>query len=263
MAINLYQVDAFTNKLFGGNPAAVCPLEKWLDDQTMQNIAMENNLSETAFFVENKGKFHIRWFTPNKEVDLCGHATLATAHVIYNHLHHQSDEIHFDSKSGILKVKKHADSLVLDFPADEIQETETPQTLIDVIGGEQPKITFKGVSDYMMVIESEAQLRALWPDFKLLKEVEARGLIITAPGDKVDFVSRCFYPAYGIDEDPVTGSAHTTLTPYWAMKLGKNELKARQLSDRGGELICRLKNDRVELVGNAVTYLTGQISTPV
>lgn len=260
MEIQLYQVDAFTSKLFGGNPAAVCPLEKWLDDDIMQNIAMENNLSETAFFVKNDRGFQIRWFTPNKEVDLCGHATLATAHVIFNHLGVDEDQINFDSKSGILKVNKRGGSLVLDFPADEIKEVETPPILIDVIGGELPKTAHRGVSDYMLVIESEAQLKALWPDFKLLKEVEARGLIITAPGDEVDFVSRCFYPAYGIDEDPVTGSAHTTLTPYWSKRLGKSVMNAKQISERGGELKCRLINERVELEGNAVTYLKGSIT---
>ncbi len=257
MKIPIYQVDAFTRKLFSGNPAAVCPLESWLPVATMQKIAMENNLSETAFFVDEGDTYGLRWFTPTVEVDLCGHATLATAHVLFNHLNYDGDEITFSTKSGLLTVKKSGDALLMNFPADEMPETDPPDVLFDGLGLRSDKV-FRS-DDYMVVLDNEYDVADLTPDFRLLSEVDARGIIVTAPGIDVDFVSRFFGPQSGVDEDPVTGSAHTKLTPYWAKVLGKNKLTARQISDRGGDLICELKGDRVELQGHAVSYLSGEI----
>ncbi|MTI22983.1 PhzF family phenazine biosynthesis protein [Fulvivirga sp. RKSG066] len=261
MKTPIYQVDAFTSELFGGNPAAVCPLKKWLSDDLMQNIAGENNLSETAFFVKTDDGFHLRWFTPNTEVDLCGHATLATAHVIFNHLGYDQDEIQFESKSGLLTVSKQSGKMTLNFPADNLKQIEITDAIIEGLGI-RPKKGFNGVSDMLFIVESESEVRALHPDFGVLGALDRRGIIVSAPGDDVDFVSRCFYPACGIDEDPVTGSAHTTMVPYWAKTLGKTDLKAQQLSQRGGQIDCKLESDRVLLTGAAVTYLEGQISIP-
>ncbi|MEP2773969.1 MAG: PhzF family phenazine biosynthesis protein [Fulvivirga sp.] len=255
----IYQVDAFASKLFTGNPAAVCPLEEWLPDETLQAIAEENNLSETAYFVKNSDHFHIRWFTPNSEVDLCGHATLAAAHVIFNHLGYTEELINFQCRSGKLMVKKSGESLKMNFPADEIKPLKSFEELSQALGIEV-KEAYQGVSDIMVVIESEDMLVKLKPDFRALKQASKRGVIVTAKGDNVDFVSRCFYPAVGIDEDPVTGSAHTTMTPYWAKRLEKNDLVAIQLSSRSGKVHCTLLNDRVELSGQAITYLEGTIS---
>jgi PhzF family phenazine biosynthesis protein len=259
MSIKLYQVDAFTDTVFHGNPAAVCILDDWLDDQLMQHIAMENNLSETAFAVHKNNQFHIRWFTPVKEVDLCGHATLATAHVLFTHHHYPHNEITFKSKRhGILKVRREGTDLTLDFPADTIKKAPPPPGLIKSIG-KKPRETWKGNTDYLLIYQNEHDIRTITPNYHLLRQVNARGTIITAPGETSDFVSRFFAPQVGINEDPVTGSAHTTLIPYWAQKLKKKELSAIQLSQRQGTLKCRLTDDRVYISGKAKTYLTGEI----
>ncbi len=254
----IYQVDAFASKLFTGNPAAVCPLAAWLPDQVLQAIAEENNLSETAFFVRKDDHYHLRWFTPTKEVDLCGHATLAASHVIFNHLDYASDLINFQCRSGHLQVKKKGELLSMNFPADELTTVGSNPTLIEALGVEAKEI-YEGVSDIMVVIDNEETLLKLTPDFRQLKNLAYRGIIVTAPGAEVDFVSRCFYPAVGIDEDPVTGSAHTTMTPYWAKRLSKHSLKAKQLSKRGGHIACTLMDDRVELTGGAITFLKGEM----
>ena len=257
MELSLFQVDAFTSKRFGGNPAAICPLDSWLSDEQMQTIAQENNLSETAFFVKNGSSYDLRWFTPAIEVDLCGHATLATAHTLFEHLGYDQPILTFQTKSGKLTVEKRNDKLVMNFPNQKPQPTETPANLIEGLG-KKPLEVLRSV-DYFVVYENEAEVASLNPNFFLLNEVDTRGIIATAPGDEVDFVSRFFGPRAGINEDPVTGSAHCALTPYWAEKLGKNELTAKQISERVGDLLCTLKGDRVELAGNAVTYMKGSI----
>lgn len=259
--MKIYQVDAFSNELFSGNPAAVCPLEEWLPYELMQSIATENNLSETAFFISNGNDFELRWFTPNTEVELCGHATLATAHVLWEHLGFQGNEIHFKTRfSGDLSVTKNEKLLTLNFPKDDIQETDIPAALIPALGGAIPEDLFKGKTDYLLIFENQAEIENIQPDFQKIMEVDARGIIVSAPGNEVDFVSRFFAPKAGVPEDPVTGSAHTSLTPYWSKILGKTEnLTARQLSKRGGNLICSLKGDRVLIRGEAKTYLIGEI----
>jgi PhzF family phenazine biosynthesis protein len=259
MNLKIYQLDAFTDKVFGGNPAAVVPLTKWLSDEIMQKIALENNLAETAFYVLEGDKYHIRWFTPTVEVDLCGHATLATSYQIFHYENYPKSIIEFTSRSGILKVEKQGDLLELDFPMDKLSTVETPQALIDSLGI-TPRETFKGLTDYMLVFDSEAQIKAFKPDFKKMAEVDCRGVIVTARGIEVDFVSRFFGPNSGGDEDPVTGSAHTSLAPYWAKILGKNEFNARQISSRGGELTCKLMGDRVKIAGKVAPYLVGEIT---
>lgn len=258
-SLPIYQVDAFTSDLFGGNPAAVCPLQRWLPQETMQNIASENNLSETAFLVPSAGGYQIRWFTPRLEVDLCGHATLASALVIFNELGHTNSEIEFYSKSGPLLVKRDQDLIVLDFPADPPQVCSPPPGLLKALDVD-PLEVLKGATDYLILLENESSIIATAPNFSLLSQLEARGVIISAPGDQVDFVSRFFAPACGIDEDPVTGSAHCTLTPYWSQKLNKEVLLAHQLSPRKGVLQCTLKGDRVLLSGQAVLYMKGTIT---
>ncbi len=261
MESTLYQIDAFTNRLFAGNPAAVCPLKKWLPDATMQAIALENNLSETAFFVPENDEFAIRWFTPVTEVNLCGHATLASAYVIFNYLQPERKTVTFHSASGPLHIKKSKKQLRMDFPALPVTPCNIPQPMLD---GLNIKPTAACASkDYLAIFESEEQIRALKPNFKILSQLDRRGLIVTAPGDKVDFVSRFFVPNAGVSEDPVTGSAHCALTPYWAKRLNKTKFKARQLSQRGGELRCELHGNRVYLFGNAVPYLIGKINIDV
>jgi PhzF family phenazine biosynthesis protein len=228
----------------------------------MQQIAMENNLSETAFTVKKEHTYHIRWFTPKTEVDLCGHATLATAHILFTHYQVAGRELRFYSRhSGLLKVRKEKDALTLDFPADPVKKTIPPKGLIRSLG-KTPKEIWKGKTDYLLVYGTEQDIRSIQPDFHQLKQVDARGVIITAPGDHCDFVSRFFAPQVGIDEDPVTGSAHTTLTPYWTDRLNKKRLTARQLSKRQGNLHCRMEHDRVLISGNAITYLQGNIILP-
>ncbi|MBN1861037.1 MAG: PhzF family phenazine biosynthesis protein [Candidatus Thermoplasmatota archaeon] len=259
MTIRLYQVDAFTSTVFHGNPAAVCILEKWLDEYTMQHIAMENNLSETAFAIKNDDHYDIRWFTPTTEVDLCGHATLATAHVLFTHLQYHGDEIRFITRDrGVLKVRKEKNILTMDFPADHIATAPPPKGLITSIG-KKPQEIWKGKTDYLLVYPTEHDIQMITPNFDKLSKVNARGIIITAPGNACDFVSRFFAPTVGINEDPVTGSAHTTLTPYWATRLHKTELFAQQLSKRHGTLNCTIHDDRVIISGNATTYLIADI----
>lgn len=259
MKLRLYQVDAFTDRLFGGNPAAVCPLEAWLPDGQMQQIAAENNLAETAFYVRTGAGLEIRWFTPTVEVDLCGHATLAAAYVVFEYDRLAGDEVEFASKSGPLKVRREGGLLVLDFPADPVEPVAVPQLLIEALGRE-PIETYKGKTDYLVVYGAEEHVARLAPDACDLAMVPARGIIVTAPGREVDFVSRFFAPQVGVPEDPVTGSAHTTLTPYWSARLGKVELTAVQLSKRQGRLRCRLAGRRVEIAGHAVPYLEGTIT---
>jgi PhzF family phenazine biosynthesis protein len=258
MNVRIFQIDAFTDKLFHGNPAAVCPLSDWLATEQMQQIAMENNQAETAFFVRGKDRHEIRWFTPAVEVDLCGHATLATAYVIFHFDSFPGSVIEFNSRSGLLTVRKDGDLLTLNFPADKLEKTPVPDDLIAGIGLE-PIETYKGRDDYMLVYASAREIESLKPDMSLLARVPARGIIATAPGRDVDFVSRFFAPRVGIPEDPVTGSAHTTLAPFWAARLGKQELTAQQLSKRRGWLRCKVVDDRVEISGHARVYMAGQI----
>lgn len=259
MNIKIYQADAFTDKLFGGNPAAVCVLDKWLDDSLMQNIALENNLSETAFLVKQNDVYEIRWFTPTVEVDLCGHATLASSHILFSFFEKEKTEMVFNShRSGILKVRKNNGKLTLDFPVDTFHKVEHHIKLYESIGIDANEC-YLGKTDYMLVYNSEEEIKNIIPDFSKMMKLDVRGVIVTAKGNEVDFVSRFFGPQVGVNEDPVTGSAHTSLTPYWADKLGKNKLTAVQLSDRKGYLECELKGDRVEISGNAVTYLKGEI----
>lgn len=258
MELALYYIDAFASKLFEGNPAAVCPLQKWLPDEIMQKIALENNLSETAFFVPKDDGFHIRWFTPTNEVDLCGHATLATAFVIFNILDYDQNIIEFDSKSGLLKVIKDDDNLILDFPAQPPTPCETPQEIINALN--ITPIECLESEDFIAVLNDESDVQSVEPDFEELKKLGLRGVIITAQSKKYDFVARCFFPGLGIQEDPVTGSAYTQLAPYWAAKLGKDLFNVKQLSARGGELICELYKDRVLISGKAVKYMEGKIN---
>jgi predicted PhzF superfamily epimerase YddE/YHI9 len=249
-----YHVDAFASKVFAGNPAGVCPLEQWLSERILQAMAAEHHLAETAFFVaERSGRYRLRWFTPEIEVDLCGHATLATAHVLWNHLDFRDDQIEFETQSGTLRVTREKDLLALDFPSRPPKAAKPPPWL----GG---TTSFLQARDAMIVLESEEAVKAFYPDFKLLAQLDGLGVIVTAPGDKVDFVSRFFAPKAGIPEDPVTGSAHCTLIPYWSARLGKQRLHARQLSPRGGDLFCALHDERVSIAGYAVTYLEGRIT---
>ncbi len=257
MKILQFQVDAFTDRLFAGNPAAVCPLDSWLDDELLQAIAEENNLSETAYFVPCERGFELRWFTPTTEVKLCGHATLATAHVLFRHLGYDQPEILFETLSGDLRVSREGSLLTLDFPARPVEAVAAPEALLRGLGVE-PVEVWAG-DDYMAVLDSEARVRELSPDLAQLVRLDRRAVMVTAPGDHCDFVSRFFAPKQGIPEDPVTGSAHCTLTPYWAQKLGKTTLSARQLSRRGGDIQCRLEGDRVFLSGRAVTFLVGEL----
>lgn len=259
MELQLYQVAAFTDVQFGGNPAAVVPLAAWLDDSLMQNIAAENNLSETAFFVPvASGEWHIRWFTPAVEVPLCGHATLASAAVIREMLGHSQWPISFRSASGPLAVDFDEGSYVLDFPANKPTPVELPQGFAAALGQEVLE-SYIANDIYMVVLKDEATVASLQPDFAALSERTEHGVIATAAGDSVDFVSRFFAPAIGIDEDPVTGAAHCVLTPYWSMRLDKTKLGARQISRREGTLECEDRGDRVSLRGRAVFFLSGQI----
>lgn len=261
MRLPLYQVDAFTGELFGGNAAAVCPLERWLPDATMQAIAAENNLSETAFFVREGDGYALRWFTPSVEVDLCGHATLASGFVVMSFLEPKREAVSFRTvKAGTLTVTRDADMLVMDFPARHATPAEAPAGLLKALGG-VPRAVLRARDD-LVVYDSAAEVAALDPDFAALAKVkDCWAAIVTAPGENgVDFVSRFFAPSQGVPEDPVTGSSHCTLTPYWAERLGKTTLEARQLSRRGGALRCTLNGDQVGIAGRAVLYLEGQIS---
>ena len=256
----IYQADAFTNKLFGGNPAAVIPLEQWIDDMLMQQIAAENNLAETVFFVPKNEGFHIRWFTPELEIDLCGHATLASAFILYNYLGYSKKEIIFYSKSGELLITKDGDKFCLNFPSRmPVRITEYPDTLLNGLGITDPLGVYKS-RDYVVEVATENEVRNLDIDMSLLNQIDVIGIIVTAPGKDCDFVSRFFAPNCGIPEDPVTGSAHSTLIPFWAEKLNKNTLHAKQLSKRGGELWCENAGDRVTMSGNCVFYMKGEIN---
>jgi len=256
--IKIFQVDAFTDTLFSGNPAAVCPLDKWLPDATMQSIAAENNLAETAFFVPNEEGFDLRWFTPTVEVDLCGHATLATAHILFEELNHSEENIYFNTKSGVLIVTKIQQGLRMDFPAD-IPKVINGNKFITEGLQVTPLEVLRGKDDYLAILSSQSEIENIQPNLQLIAQLKSRGLVVSAPGKEVDFVSRCFFPQSGVDEDPVTGSAHTMLTPYWSAKLKKDTLSARQLSRRGGKLVCATHEDRVLLYGTAKIYLRGTI----
>ena len=258
--IPLYQVDAFTSAVFSGNPAAVCFLEAWLDDAVLLAIASENNLSETAFLVRKNDSFELRWFTPVTEVALCGHATLASAFVIFNHLNWPEKTIRFQTrKSGQLIVTNRGDLMEMNFPSRPVQNLVNPTGLAAALGV-TPLEIFSSAEDLLVVLENEASVREVTPDFAALNRVEARGIIVTARGEHSDFVSRFFAPRVGVNEDPVTGSAHTVLTPYWSEVLGKIDLHALQISQRGGELFCQMAGDRVKISGRAVLYLAGTIS---
>ncbi|MBF0432545.1 MAG: PhzF family phenazine biosynthesis protein [Fibrobacteria bacterium] len=259
MKIPFYQIDTFTDEMFKGNAAGVCPLEQWISDKLMLKISAENNLSETAFFVKENHTYHIRWFTPTTEVDLCGHATLASAYVLFNHLEYAHNKVIFASKSGTLTIKRQNDLLQLDFPSQPPTPSKKPAFLFEGLG-KNPQEILRAV-DYIVIYKDESDIVSLNPDFNILNKIETRGICVTAPGKNSDFVSRFFAPRYGINEDPVTGSTHCALIPYWAKKLNKNKLKAKQLSKRGGTLYCELNNDRVLISGKATTYLIGELVT--
>lgn len=258
MKIPLYQVDAFASRVFAGNPAAVCPLEAWLPDATLQSLAAENNLSETAFFVGRGGSYELRWFTPAIEVDLCGHATLASAFVVFQFLEPGLGEVRFQTGSGPLSVTKDGERLAMDFPSRPPAPCPPPPGLAVALGA-SPREVLKA-RDHLTVFETEAQVRALRPDMEALRRLDSFAVIATAPGDSADFVSRYFAPAAGIPEDPVTGSSHCTLIPYWARRLGRSRLHARQVSARGGELLCDDLGERVRIAGSAVLYLEGTVT---
>jgi PhzF family phenazine biosynthesis protein len=266
MPVPLYQIDAFTDRPFSGNPAAVCPLEKWPDDSLLQAIALENNLSETAFLVPEGHGYRLRWFTPVTEVDLCGHATLASAYYLLCHRNDGGRSVSFETRSGTLTVERNGEVLTMNFPTlPPGPATDVPE--LNAALGVPPRTVCEiravhGARYYMAVYESEAEVKGLTPDTTALGNIPAN-VITTAPGDSVDFVSRFFAPASGIAEDPVTGSAHCTLTPYWAERLGKTRLVARQVSARGGDLVCELKDDRVALSGRCAFYMEGQIAVPL
>ncbi len=257
MKLPIFQVDAFTSKAFSGNPAAVCPLDCWLEDDLMQKIAEENNLSETAFFVNRGDYYQIRWFTPQAEVSLCGHATLASAWVIMNKIQPELNKINFGSRGGELKVRREDDLYLMDFPVHQPQPCEVPPFLLEGLGSQPEEILASNY--YMAVYKTEDEVRNLKPYMKLIKELDRIGVIITAPGKTVDFVSRFFAPALGIPEDPVTGSAHCSLIPYWSGKLKKRVMEAKQVSPRGGNIRCEQLADRVMIGGKARLFMTGQI----
>ncbi len=260
MRIPIYQVDAFTGEVFRGNPAAVCPLERWLDEPLMQSIAAENNLSETAFFVARGRDFDIRWFTPAAEVDLCGHATLASAWVVFNWLDAGRTSVTFHSKSGPLVIERAGELLAMEFPSRPAEECAPPAGLGEALGA-TPRATLQS-RDLLVVLGSEAEVGALTPDFDRVRALSAFAVCVTAAGRDCDFVSRFFAPRLGIPEDPVTGSAHCTLVPYWSRRLGKKTLHARQISARGGEIFCEDLGERVIVAGRAAPYLEGAIEVP-
>jgi PhzF family phenazine biosynthesis protein len=258
MTIPYYEVLAFTDRLFAGNPAGVCILNEWLPDPLLQKIAAENNLAETAFFIDRGDLFDIRWMTPTVEMDLCGHATLASAHVLFQHLGRAGESVRFHSPSaGELRVDRNGERLVLDFPSRPAKPCQAPARLAEGLGAE-PREVFSG-RDYLAVFEQQSDVAGLSPDFEIIAGLEANGVVVTAPGDDCDFVSRYFAPRVGVPEDPVTGSVHCALIPYWSKRLGKTKLHARQLSPRGGELFCEDRGDRVGIGGTAVTYVEGAL----
>ena len=261
MELELYQVDAFTNKVFGGNPAAVCPLETWIDASLMQRIAEENNLAETVFFVKKDNQYEIRWFMPHAEIDLCGHATLAAAFVICNYLDSSIDTVHFTSQSGPLIARKMMDgTIVLDFPSRPPEVIPVPVAVFKAFN-HRPIAAFAS-RDLILLFESEAEIQSLTYDLSGLKDLPYLGIVATAEGTTADFVSRVFDANASMPEDPVTGSAHASLIPFWQEKLNKNDLIAKQLSPRGGDLICTLAGDRVHIAGKAVLYMKGTIFLP-
>ncbi len=258
MNIPIFQVDAFTDKMFSGNPAAVCLLEEWLTENQMQAIAAENNLSETAFLVPQGDDYALRWFTPQCEVRLCGHATLASAFVIFTSVQPGKTSVRFDTRSGILAVERRHDLLVLDFPAAIPAVCDGPAALAQGLK-DTPEVVLRTDDNYFAVYASERQVRALQPDSVALKLLHPRGVAVTAPGESTDFVSCYFAPSYGITEDPVTGSTHCSLVPYWSGRLGKTQLHGRQGSSRGGDLHCELRGSRVLIAGRAIQYMQGTI----
>jgi len=260
MKLAIYQVDAFAEKVFGGNPAAVVPLEDWLEDELMQRIAAENNLSETAFFVKRDEGYHLRWFTPEYEIDLCGHATLASAYVIKNFVEPHAAAINFSTqKAGVLKASAKDGMYTLDFPSRMPQACEVPDKLFASLGISNAVEVLRS-RDYFVVLPNEEAVRNVEPDYMLMKELDTIGVIVTAKGHEANVVSRCFYPGAGIPEDPVTGSAHCNVVPYWAEKLGKTKLFCQQLSARGGDLQCELDGDRVLMSGKCVLYMEGNLN---
>ncbi|MFN7924907.1 MAG: PhzF family phenazine biosynthesis protein [Bryobacteraceae bacterium] len=261
MDISLFQVDAFSSRVFGGNPAAVCPLDRWIPAKIMQAIAAENNLAETAFFVKTGDVYEIRWFTPAVEIDLCGHATLASAYVLFDYLSHGGDRVTFLSKSGELAVDKRDGRLCLDFPSRPPQRCQPHDRLIDGLGTQPLEVL--AANYYMAVYPKEEDVWTLEPNFDVLRALDRGGIVVTAPGREVDFVSRFFAPAFGIDEDPVTGSAHCLLIPYWSRRLGKKDMRALQVSRRGGELWVEDRGDRVGIAGHVTPYLRGTITVPI
>jgi PhzF family phenazine biosynthesis protein len=261
MKLPMFQVDAFTGRLFGGNPAAVVVLERWLPDEVLTAIAAENNLAETAFVIPGSNEIPLRWFTPSVEVDLCGHATLAAAHVLFKHFTPATHQLTFTTRSGHLLVTAEEDDLTLDFPSRPGVPVEVSEQLVSALGV-RPKEALRS-RDILAILDSESEVRNLRPDFARIAALDAVAVIVSAPGESVDFVSRFFAPRMGIPEDPVTGSAHCTLAPYWAARLGKSSMKAQQLSARLGELRCRLSGDRVFISGKAVEYLRGEIDVVV
>jgi len=258
MQLKAFQVDAFTGSLFKGNPAAVVILEEEISDELMQNIAFENNLSETAYILINKTPIEIRWFSPTAEVDLCGHATLASAKILFKHYLPDEKKIIFDSKSGELIVTQSGNLLTLDFPSDTFKQVDTSDEINQAANTCSQEV-YKGRDDYLVILESEEELKSLTPNFKKISKLDARGLIVSAPSNTVDFVSRCFFPQLGVNEDPVTGSAHTLLMPYWSNRLGRNKLSANQVSQRGGVLHCEYKGARTLISGEAIIFLNGVI----
>ena len=258
MRIPIFQIDAFTNRLFKGNPAAVCLLESWPEDGKLQAVAAENNLSETAFLLSRDGYFDLRWFTPKVEVDLCGHATLASAHAVFQFVDPGLMSVRFQTRSGLLTVERRGELLVMEFPSRPGKACAMPEELVEGLGVRPVEVLLS--RDYLAVYESDEIVESLKPDMDRLLRLDCLGVIVTAPGTDCDFVSRFFAPRAGIPEDPVTGSAHCTLIPYWAGRLGKNELHALQVSERGGELFCTDLGERVKIGGRAVTYLEGFIN---
>ncbi len=260
MRIPYYQVDAFTSNVFGGNPAGVCVLERSLPDELMQAIAAENNLAETAFYFPDGDQFQLRWFTPVMEVDLCGHATLAPAFVLFTELQYQQGVIRFKTRSGPISAELRGDTIELNFPSRPPGPCDVPDVLERALG-KKPQEVFKS-RDYFVVFASESEVASLQPDFGLLGQLECLGIIVTAPGENADFVSRFFAPRAGIPEDPATGSSHCSLIPFWGERLGKADLFGRQISKRGGEMFCRYLGDRVGIGGRCVIYSRGQLQVP-
>ena len=258
MKIKMFQVDAFTSELFSGNPAAVCLLDEWLPDELMLSIAAENNLSETAFLNLSTDPIGIRWFSPKREVDLCGHATLASARVLFDQSKSKdSEEIVFESKRGLLKAEKDGEIILLDFPSDKPELSD--QSFSESLFGYRPETVIKGTDDYLFIFDQEDKIKSINANYDEIRKLDSRGAIVSSVDSQGDIISRCFYPKYGVNEDPVTGSAHTLIIPYWSSVLGRTRIKARQLSERGGELFCEVLNDRIKIGGHTSVFFNGQI----